>query len=68
MHIHTPACPCFIIPSSMLRKLAIQADAAERQRLLDQLERSAFLRGQRAASGLAAPGLLVAPGVRHRAV
>lgn len=68
MHIHTPACPCFIIPSSMLRKLAIQADAAERQRLLEQLERSAFLRGQRAASGLAAPGLLVAPGVRHRTV
>jgi Zn-dependent metalloprotease len=68
MHIHTPACPCFIIPSSMLRKLAVQADEAERQRLLDQLERSAFLRGQRAASGLAAPGLLVAPGLRHRTV
>ena len=68
MHIHTPACTCFIIPSSMLRKLAVQADDAERQRLLEQLERSAFLRGQRAASGLAAPGLLVAPGVKHRTV
>jgi Zn-dependent metalloprotease len=68
MHIHTPACTCFIIPSSMLRKLAVQADEAERQRLLEQMERSAFLRGQRAASGLAAPGLQVAPGVKHRTV
>jgi Zn-dependent metalloprotease len=47
------------------RKLA---DEAGRRRLLEQLERSAFLRGQRAASGLAAPGLLVAPGVKHRTV
>jgi Zn-dependent metalloprotease len=68
MHIHTPACTCFIIPSSMLRKLAVQADDVERQRLLEQMERSAFLRGQRAASGLAAPGLQVAPGVKHRTV
>ncbi|WP_322403599.1 M4 family metallopeptidase [Massilia luteola] len=68
MHIHTPACTCFIIPSSMLRKLAVQADEAERQHLLEQMERSAFLRGQRAASGLAAPGLQVAPGVKHRTV
>ncbi|MFD0876603.1 M4 family metallopeptidase [Massilia pinisoli] len=68
MHIHTPACTCFIIPSSMLRKLADEADGAERRRLLEQLERSAFLRGQRAASGLAAPGLLVASGQKHRTV
>ncbi|MCS0584760.1 M4 family metallopeptidase [Massilia pinisoli] len=52
----------------MLRKLADEADGAERRRLLEQLERSAFLRGQRAASGLAAPGLLVASGQKHRTV
>ena len=69
MHTHTHSCPCcFIIPSSMLRKLAVEAEGAERQRLLEQLERSAFLRGQRAASGLAAPGMLVAAGEKHRTV
>src|SRR5690349_14311621 len=71
-HAHAPAhvhsSSCFIVPSSMLRKLALHADDAERQRLLVQLERSAFLRGQRSASGIAAPGLLVAAGEKRRTV
>ena len=69
MHVHThPHCCCFIIPSSMLRKLAMEASEAERRLLLDQLERSAFIRGQRSARGVAAPGMLVAPGEKHRTV
>jgi hypothetical protein len=71
MHTHPHSYPCtccFIIPSSMLRKLAVEADGDERQRLLEQLERSAFLRGQCAASGLAAPGLQVAAGEKQRTV
>lgn len=59
---------CFIIPSSVLRKLAEQASGQERKLLLDQIERSAFIRGQRSATGLAAPGLLVAPGEKRRTV
>jgi Zn-dependent metalloprotease len=68
MHIHTPACTCFIIPPAMLRKLAAAAAGPERLLLLEQLERSAFIRGQRSASGVAAPGLLVAAGEKHRNV
>lgn len=44
---HFP-CTCFIIPSSVLRKLADQAATdTERQALLDQVELSAHIRGQR---------------------
>jgi Zn-dependent metalloprotease len=68
MHTHTHHCCCFIIPPRMLRKLAEQADAPERKLLLDQLERSAFIRGQRSARGVAAPGLLVAAGEKRRTV
>ena len=59
---------CFFIPSSVLRKLAEQAAPAERKLLLDQIERSAYIRGQRSATGLAAPGLLVAAGEKRRTV
>ena len=69
MHVHThPHCCCFIIPPAMLRKLAVAAAEPERQLLLRQLERSAFLRGQRSARGVAAPGLLVAAGEKRRTV
>lgn len=70
-HPHPQAhacCACFIIPPKMLRKLALAAAEPERQLLLAQLERSAFLRGQRSASGLVAPGLLVAAGEKQRSV
>jgi Zn-dependent metalloprotease len=62
------SCCCFIIPPRMLRKLALEADDSERQLLLDQLERSAFIRGQRAARGVAAPGLGTSAGEKHRTV
>jgi Zn-dependent metalloprotease len=52
----------------MLRKLAMEAKEPERRLLLDQLERSAFIRGQRSARGVAAPGLLLAAGEKHRTV
>lgn len=68
VHGHSHSCCCFIIPSSMLRKLALQADEPERRRLLEQLDRSAFIRGQRSARGVAAPGLLLAAGEKHRTV
>lgn len=67
-HRHSQHCCCFIIPSSMLRKLAMEASEPDRERLLDQLVRSAFIRGQRSARGVAAPGLLVAAGEKHRTV
>jgi Zn-dependent metalloprotease len=67
-HEHEHSHTCFIIPSSMLRKLAVNAADVERQLLLDQIERSAFLRGQRSASGIAAPGMLVAAGEKRRTV
>jgi Zn-dependent metalloprotease len=69
MHKHSHSCACcFIIPPSMLRKLALEASEPERKRLLDQLERSAFIRGQRSARGVAAPGLAVATEEKHRTV
>ena len=68
MHTHTHDSCCFIIPPNMLRKLALQADVHECQRLLTQLERSSFIRGQRAARGVAAPGLLAGPEDKHRSV
>jgi Zn-dependent metalloprotease len=41
-------CTCFIVPSSVLRKMAANAATeAERQALLDQIELSAHIRGQR---------------------
>jgi len=54
-------CTCFIIPPSMLRKLADSATShADRCLLLDQCETSAYLRGQRSispvATGVAAVG------------
>ncbi|MYN15598.1 peptidase M4 family protein [Rugamonas sp. FT107W] len=54
-------CTCFIIPPSMLRKLADTATSqADRCLLLDQCETSAYLRGQRSispvATGVAAVG------------
>lgn len=66
--MHRCSHTCFIIPASVLRKLAEQADAPERKLLLDQIERSAFLRGQRSATGLAAPGLAVTAGEKRRTV
>lgn len=66
--MHRCSHTCFIIPASVLRKLAERADAPQRKLLLDQIERSAFLRGQRSATGLAAPGLLVAAGEKRRTV
>ncbi|MGZ3183694.1 MAG: M4 family metallopeptidase [Telluria sp.] len=67
-HEHSPTCCCFIIPPAMLRKLALAADEPERQLLLDQLEHSAFIRGQRAARGVSAPGLLASTAEKHRTV
>ena len=67
MHKHTHT--CFIIPPDMLRKLAVASThEPERKLLLDQLERSAFIRGQRSASGVGAPSLLVAAGEKRRTV
>ncbi len=49
------SCTCFIIPPSMLRKLAdAAATPAERCILLDQCESSAYLRGQRSLTPVAA--------------
>lgn len=68
MHRCTDHHCCFIIPSSVLRKLADQASPAERQRLLDQAERSAYIRGQRSVVGPMVIGLLAAPGEKRRTV
>jgi len=61
MATQAPSCTCFIIPPSMLRKLADSAAShADRCQLLDQCETSAYLRGQRSiapvATGVAAVG------------
>jgi Zn-dependent metalloprotease len=49
MHTHT--CTCFIIPSKVLRKMAdAAATDAERQALLDQIELSAHIRGERSVT------------------
>jgi Zn-dependent metalloprotease len=68
MHVHTHPHCCFIIPSNMLRKLAVAAAEPQREMLLRQLERSAYLRGQRSARGVAAPGLMVTAGEKRRTV
>jgi Zn-dependent metalloprotease len=56
MHIHRHPCTCFIIPSKVLRKLADHATGAERQVLLDQIEQSAHIRGQRSVTTVAGLG------------
>ena len=57
MHTHPHPCTCFIIPSKVLRKLADQAATdSERQLLLDQIEQSAHIRGQRSVTTLAGLG------------
>ncbi|MCL2447495.1 MAG: M4 family metallopeptidase [Polyangiaceae bacterium] len=47
MKVHWP-CVCFVVPSRLLEKLADQASGSDRQELLDSLELSARLRGERA--------------------
>ncbi|HEU4846236.1 MAG TPA: M4 family metallopeptidase [Burkholderiaceae bacterium] len=66
MHTHHHHCTCFIIPSSMLRKLAdAAATDAERQSLLDQAEHSAYLRGQRSVT----PALMgISAGEKRRTI
>jgi len=63
---------CHIIPSSMLRKLALHPDAtaAERDALLASADAAAFARGERSAARFVAlaPALLLSPGVKHRDV
>ena len=56
MHTHQHPCTCFIIPSKVLRKLADEATDAERQILLDQIEQSAHIRGQRSVTSLVGLG------------
>jgi len=45
---------CFIIPSRVLRHFADRATGQERRALLDAIEESAHLRGQRSVAGIAA--------------
>jgi Zn-dependent metalloprotease len=69
MHAHSESCCCFIIPPAMLRKLAAAAASdTERQFLLTQAERSAFLRGERAATALVGRGFGVSAGEKRRTV
>jgi Zn-dependent metalloprotease len=61
-------CPvCHIIPSSVLRKLALHPDmgSKERDALLDSAEAAAFARGQRSVAPVATLAAL-APEVKHR--
>ena len=68
----SPCRVCHIIPSSMLRKLALHPDAstAERDALLASADAAAFARGERSAARFVAlaPALLLSPGVKHRDV
>jgi Zn-dependent metalloprotease len=69
MHTHHASGCCFIIPSDMLRKLAAAAASeTERQLLLMQIERSAFLRGERAATALFGRAFAVPAGEKRRTV
>jgi Zn-dependent metalloprotease len=69
MHTHRHSGSCFIIPSEMLRKLAAAAPSeTERQLLLHQIERSAFLRGERAAVALAGSAFALSAGEKRRTV
>lgn len=65
-HVHSHV--CFIVPPKMLRRFISEAKGQEKVRLLAQLELSSFMRGQRSASGLAAPTLMVAMGQKRRTV
>ena len=68
MSAHPHSCTCFIIPSKMLRQLAEEApDARARHCLLDQLEISAQLRGQRSVAPVVM-GLVAATGEKRRTV
>jgi Zn-dependent metalloprotease len=67
MHTHRQPCGCFIIPSSMLRKLAAAAASDhERQLLLDQVEQSALVRGERIGASLAGAGASLPAGEKRR--
>ena len=68
MHHCTHHHCCFIIPSSVLRKLAESASAQERQLLLDQAEQSAYIRGQRSVTSLVAPALFASSEGKQRRV
>jgi Zn-dependent metalloprotease len=69
MHDHLHPCTCFIIPSDMLRKLAAKAASdTERQLLLDQLERSAQIRGERIGASLAGAAPALPTGEKRRTV
>ncbi|MTV39703.1 M4 family metallopeptidase [Duganella radicis] len=68
MAAHPQGCTCFIIPSKMLRKLADETDnVKERHCLLDQVELSAHLRGQRSVAPVVM-GLVAATGEKRRTV
>jgi Zn-dependent metalloprotease len=58
---------CYIIPPKLLRKLAERLSGAEREALLDSIEQSAHLRGQRSVSGIAALAA-VAAGEKRRTI
>lgn len=58
---------CFIIPPRLLRRLSERATGAEREALLDTLEQSAHLRGQRSVTGIAAIAA-VAAGEKRRTI
>jgi Zn-dependent metalloprotease len=66
------SCPmCHIIPSSMLRKLALHPDSstAERDALLVSADAAAFARGERSVAKFAALALVRrTPGPKHRDV
>jgi Zn-dependent metalloprotease len=69
MHRHGHPCTCFIIPSDMLRKLAAKsANDTERQLLLDQVEHSAQLRGERIGASLASAPAGLPTGEKRRTV
>ena len=64
-------CVCHIIPSSMLRKLALHPDtgAKERDALLASADATAFARGERSAAGFAAfAAVRVSDAKKHRDV
>jgi Zn-dependent metalloprotease len=70
MSLSPSSCPiCHIIPSSMLRKLALHPDASttERDALLASADAAAFARGERTVARFAAMALVRrTPGPKHR--